>query len=387
MRTLASELTQALESGSYSVYFNCKVYTTTLYGEFQPIKYKLTGMNLSITVYGIVPQSTSIMSVEVELERGVTISGVNYGVTTSKFTVVDGFTKHFDSTSVISEIICSLIPPIYVDFLADTTYEAVITAYCTAIGKTATFKNSTIDFWQQQFYITGQRYISEDARDFLSVLNSKLVYCCDNGNDDILFYYALDVPVSTDYGITSVLPPMYGTGMPLRRRFYALDEFSNPRSAGTATDPVYDLGFISSLDPMPTTYTQSQPFKSTPMPVHLKYQSGDYVNWNSGTLTPYPIEVTENFNKDSTKLKFNVELSQLEYFNIGTNGNIVRIVSEIPVNADNGDLIYNTSNNTFYIYINGIWVPIGTGDLNTYAILLENNDFCLLENDDILLQG
>ncbi|RKY40034.1 MAG: hypothetical protein DRP85_09370 [Candidatus Makaraimicrobium thalassicum] len=386
MRIISAELAKAMREGA-PPYLVCEVYTDTLFAEYTPIAYDLRATTLTITLPGIVPTSTTLKPTKVVLKRGTVINRTNVTISTSKFTVMEGFVAQMPNGQYETTLTAHLIPPRYASFPADGTYEETINLFADAIGATASLRSPTADFWQNQFLPDNQILTYADANSFLRLLKKKhLIYAADNGGEDILFYSAIELPPSIDYNHNDSSTPYIGIGYLTRRRYMAQNEFNEPRVEGLAIDPPHNLGFVAAIDSMPTNTIQPALFKALKVRADLKFQNGDYLTWNDGQATIYPLEAREILKRGATPA-WRTEIRQAEFFTHISSTNPLRILSQLPTSGENGEQIYNVSNDTFYVWVNVQWVPFAEGDFSVYARLLENGDFRLLENGDIRLQG
>jgi hypothetical protein len=340
MRTIDSTLEAALASGHFVPYFKLRVYRNGVKvgGDLQVTKYKLTGNHLSVTANGTVVVSPTPNAVKLILDRGVTIQGTNYLLSTSKFTPLNGTIRKIvpKLLSYESQVEASLIPPMFISFAGDVSYQAAIEAFCIAIGKTAVFKVPAAAYWQYQFLPTGKTVTFNNANNFLALLRQKyFIFCCDNGNEEILFYYALHLPATPD-AYPWAIQEEIGTGYFNRRRFFAKDEVSALRYAGTEGDVLHNLGFLHSTASLPSDYEQRQPI-SVDMPWNLTYQSGDYL-YIDNSYACFPTDVIEVFDLKAHPGLY-TQLRQLEYFTNTEGGalpsTIERVSNYTPLNVSN----------------------------------------------------
>lgn len=119
------------------------------------------------------------------IERGVKLVGVEYTVKSGLF-----FVKTYQEDYGKIKLHGSSYPNLKVSIAAgDGTYQAVIEAFCTAIGKTAVFKISTDPWLSYQFLPTGKSLSLNKAELFESMLKQKytiLMYEESPGN--LVFY-------------------------------------------------------------------------------------------------------------------------------------------------------------------------------------------------------
>ena len=317
MRTINATLQAALDGGGFNAYIKARIRNAPSYDQtFDVLKYKLTGVTLEIKVHGLIPISSPTEPSTIELIRGVTISGVNYTVSTSQFICMSGSVQAATgSVYIFSDVQAHLINPIYISFTADGSYEDAISDFCAAIGKTYTLKNPGATFWTNQFLPTGKAFTSNNAQSFLTLLRQKaLIFACDNGSDDILFYSGTDVPIPQDYDITPDNFYYMDTGYIPKRRYMARDENATLRYSGTAGDVLHNLGFIHSSDSLPTLYEQEQGIKPYAMAIQLYPQDGDFINFDDDQTHLYPAQITETFNPELKAIPWRVEIEQRRMF-------------------------------------------------------------------------
>jgi hypothetical protein len=79
------------------------------------------------------------------------------------------------------------------------------------------------------------------------------------------------------------------------------DQFMTIHYSGSSNNPIHNLGYIDAIQgAVPTNTASPKPFKSSKLPVHLKYRTGDVVKL--GTATNYyqgRVKVTEIFDQKS----------------------------------------------------------------------------------------
>jgi hypothetical protein len=352
MRTLDATLQAALATYHFVPYFKLKVYRNgALISTLDVLKYKLTGTHLSVTTRGLISISTSPDYINIVLERGIVSNGTAYVLDSSKFTPISGHAERLSSKSlyVSTTIEADLVSPKAVSFDGSTSYQTVITSFCTAIGKTPVFKDPGAAYWASQFMPNGTTITLNDARMFLSLLQEKrLIFACDNGGEAILFYCALDIPGAYDASINPVLYNL-GTGYFARRRFMATDENGIVTYAGTVGDILFNLGYKYDADPFPSVYSQAQPLDFT-LPINLQYQDGDKFGIDGNSYSMYPALVTEIFDPKASP-GWQVNVKQLQYFSETEGGALpsgLAIKSPfMPVNTSMFDHILDAScNNT-----------------------------------------
>jgi hypothetical protein len=122
------------------------------------------------------------------VERGVEIGGVEYVEQSGLYFVQpDKFTE--TPGHVVLE--GSSYPNTKIVIAGDDTYQNVIEAFCTEIGKTAVFKDSAAAWLGYQFLATGKQVILNKAERFENLLKQKYtILCYERSPKEIVFYTA-----------------------------------------------------------------------------------------------------------------------------------------------------------------------------------------------------
>ena len=352
MRSIDATLQSTLATGHFIPSFKLKVYTNTvLTSTLDVIKYKLTGTHLSVTVRGLLPVSNSPEWIKVILSRGAVVNGTPIMLDTSLFTPVTGSIEKVSSRGlyVQSSVECELIPPrILTTINASGSYKSVIDAFCTQIGKTAVYKDSGAAFWTSEFLGQGTGLTLNNAQLFLPLLIQKhLIIACDAGSENILFYCALDMPGAADATI-DLLMLNIGTGYYGQRNFLGTDQYGVQRFAGNAADPLWNLGYVQDIDPMPNYYVQNTPIDFETL-INLNYQDGDRFTVDAGNYSLYPAQVTEIFDRKHNP-GWCLAIQQLIYFTNTEGGqlprDIVKSAGMLPLNTSLFNGVLNASAST-----------------------------------------
>jgi hypothetical protein len=320
-RTVDAAVIAAMANMQYDVTFNL-VFTWPGHWtiNLQPVAFKLGPLELEIEVVGAIGQVSRAAPAKVILERKINVAGTVYTYATSMFTPIDGWITSYNDTAntYTTKLKAHIAPPNKVSFTGDDTYKNVITAFCTAIGKTAVFRSPAATYWSNMFYPTGRNYTTNDAKFFFTTLRQKyFIYACDNGNEEILFYAATDCPVIAPTVNLNCAPIILETGTVPYRYFVARDENDTVRTSGNILDPYHNLGYLKSTDNFPVNpfwdWTQADVVKTQKIVPDLTLQSGDFISINSIWYV-YPLEVTESFDR-KTSPTWGIELEQIKYFN------------------------------------------------------------------------
>ncbi len=180
MRTIDATLQTALASGHFTPYIKLRVYLNGYLNATLPVtKYKLTGTHLSVTVRGLVTVSSTPDSVKVILDRGISSSGVDYILSSSKFSPLTGQVQRVTSKHlfVSTALEASLIPPMYVNFDVYTSYENAINQFCAAIGKTYVLKYPSAAYWAYAFLPPGASgVVFNNANNFLNLSGRSILF-------------------------------------------------------------------------------------------------------------------------------------------------------------------------------------------------------------------
>jgi hypothetical protein len=120
------------------------------------------------------------------IERGVSISGVEYVTQSGLY-----FVSKFEEKAGRINIKGSSFPDQKIIIAGDDTYENVITAFCTEIGKTAVFKDTGAAWLSYQFLPAGKQVILNKAERFLNLIRQKyLIQCYERSPKELVFYHA-----------------------------------------------------------------------------------------------------------------------------------------------------------------------------------------------------
>ena len=372
MRTINATLKSAIATGSIDFIARLRVYVSGVYyATLQVLDYKLTGTELEVTAYGLIPASNAPDDIKIILERGVTIAGYEYTLLSSKFTPKTGAASVADNVGIISTTVqAHIVPDKRITFAGDVSYQTAITSFCTAIGKTCSFKRPGDAYWAYQFLPTGRIYTANNAQAFLTFLHQKyFIYCCDNGSEELMFYHALAAPAKDAY----LLPALYkaSVGYYQKRRYLARDENNTVRYGGGATDPIHNLGFVKSTENLPTNYSQLQPV-SFELPISLEYQDGDCFDVDDGNYYMFPAEVTEIFDTKHSPSWY-LTIAQRLYFSSTEGG---ALPSTIEAAAPYTPLNTSKFNGTLSAADNNLQAAMETiDDLNARKVITANRTY------------
>jgi hypothetical protein len=117
--------------------------------------------------------------------RGATVAGVDYTEESGLY-----FVKSYTETPGKIQLKGSSYPNTAITLAGDGTYQSVITAFCTAIGKTATFADPTAAFLAYQFLPDGKQVILNKAERFENLLRQKYTIGVYERSPKELVFYA-----------------------------------------------------------------------------------------------------------------------------------------------------------------------------------------------------
>ena len=237
------------------------------------VSYKLTARQLEFEM----KYTTDIggNQTAIWLERGVTLNGVDYTVTTGRFpiwsqTYLPNGRQH---------TVGGIFPKQYYSAAGDASYQTVIAAICTAFGKTAVFKDGAAAWLAYQFLPDTTLLYLSDANDIFAMMRQKyLIFACDNGSEQILFY-ALDAAAlpAADESVTVNADFKLQISKLRNRQFVWVDQLNVPHQAGSASDPIHNLGFLKTSYSPPARMTPTYIMSAVTRP-RLDVQDGDTVS-------------------------------------------------------------------------------------------------------------
>ncbi len=274
-RVVNATLTAALAAGTGKPFLAVSTGDVdgNVYASATPIAYKLTGTELEVTA-PLPDTFGDVAEKYVWLARGLTINGVSYYVNTSRFAIH----RQVYSPHGLQTITARLFPKQYYSAAGDLTYNQVITAFCTAFGKTAVFKDGAAAWLSYQFLPDGKQIIMNDANSFLAMLQQKyLIFAADGGSEQVLFYAlnSLAVPAA-DFSFAPTADFSIGYNNIRNRLFMWRDEVGTVHSDGTATDPIHNLGYLESTAACPARHNPDFELEVTTRP-DLRIADGDSI--------------------------------------------------------------------------------------------------------------
>ena len=273
MRTVDPILHAALQAGTgqpivkaYVGYANGTVKNshTTVWA------YKLAGTTLEFWI----PSTTNFGSdqEQIWLERGLTIAGVDYTLTTGRFWIWE---EEYLPNSV-TRFKGGLVPHEYYSDAGDDSYDNVITTFFAAFGKTVSYKDDAEAWLAYQFLPAGRQILMNSADRFLNMLRQKrLIGACDNGGEDVRLYSADVLGASV---ATLDFPDDFKlfTTRQRSRQFIWRDEIQATHQEGAVTDPIHNLGYLESTASAPARKSSTFEFVGYLRP-DLRLQDGDTI--------------------------------------------------------------------------------------------------------------
>ena len=395
-RTLNATLEAALDSGNFQPYFLLTVREVgaSVIETATPVSFKLSGIEMEAkwlkqnrTIYD---GFTKPQELEFKLTRGVTIAGVNYTIDSSWYF---GTSQNWDG--IFQTIQASMLPHSRYSAAGDATYQTVIDAICTNYSKTAIYDKSTAVWKSFQFLPTGKTLILNRANDFLTLLKQKrLIYACDNGNDEIRFQSVAtvsDLHSSADHSLQIARFKNMAIDVINNRRFLSRDENNTITYSGDTDAPLWNLGFIKSTDAKPTSNTSSA-IVLEPIAPHLKYLTFDrftitFENWpdidyvSSGILTT---NVIEEYNYEYKEIKWRILLSGFDWGG-GTEGGA--LPGTIEAAAPYTPLNTSHFNNNLDVTVNNIQTLADRVDDHTHGITSPANYSASMTNNQTVNAG
>ena len=276
MRTVDATLTAALQAGTGTPYLKANIGYSGggALHTLNALSYVLTGQTLEFEVAyngDSVGDQTHIW-----LERGLTIAGTNYTVTTSRFRIASQ--RYLPNGHQIAKGI--LFPKQYYSAAGNVSYQTVLDALCTAYGKTAVYRSAYA--WKAyKFFPAGKAISLNDPNYMANLLAQKyLIFYCDNGGEQVLFY-SCDGSLggAADATITAV-DDFYIERTTLRNRFFMWkDEAGTVHTYGNSANPIHNLGYLESTATHPARTTPSNIVQVHTRP-DLRILDGDIVSLN-----------------------------------------------------------------------------------------------------------
>ncbi len=349
MRSIDSTLTSALQAGTGIPYLRGTIgYTNgTVVHDDVVYRYKLTGSTLEFEM----PYTGDVGGDQtcIWLQRGLTIAGVHHTLTTGRFRILS---PHYtpDGRQVAQG---ALFPRQYYSAAGDDTYRNVISAFCTAFGKTAVFRDPAAAWLDYQFLPAGKSIILNDANKFANLLAQKyLIFFCDNGDEEVLFYScAGSLNIAPDLVLSPVNDFTRDRSQRTSRCLIWRDENEAVHTAGSVTDPLHNLGFLPSTASAPARHSAPNLFEARLRP-DLRVVDGDVVQVEAfgGASNGFAL-VTEEFNVGAKHAspKWETIIASNEVFGNTEGGalpsTIERVSNYTPLNTGSFNRFLSSSDN------------------------------------------
>ena len=285
MRTLDSDLSDALDSGSFNAYIKVHIGKGAA-GELaytqQVIKYTLTA--LDCTVICEVPTTTLSNMTKFYIERGITEDGTPNTISTCFF-----YIDHLAFNGRLMSLHGHVFQPNRQRTInAANSYEVNIGAAFSDHSCRDTYENDTED-WLDYIMVPSNRVLSESKYLFTMLRQKYLIYAREQGHtlegallehfSEIELFCATET-IAVEYTITDKL--FYFVAGTDKRYYLWKDQNGAIHTSGTLSYPSHNLGYmLDSYDPPPNV-NSPLPGSRAIVPVHLKYQTGDYITINSG---------------------------------------------------------------------------------------------------------
>jgi len=346
-RTLPAALTTVMDTGIYEPYIRVVINAEpndSGAATLQPMAYQLQALKATVKIPFNATESTFF-----RLVRGAVINGTPSTISSIWFRTIE---YKFDGKFIILE--GEALERSYLSVAADSDYETVIT---TALVDT--FNSITPSFegaaaWKAYtFYPAGKAIVLSPRKNLFTMLKQKyLVFATEDGWDgsaNNMFFFLATATRSVDYTVTDLL--FNETNHVETRKLLTRDEVNSIHTNGAATSIIHNLGFLHSTASLPPNVENNVGAKSSRLPVHLKYRTGDFVTFQkhgNGTSATHRINVIEVLDLQATPAWYQV-LEALEWFG-GTEGGAMPSTIEAaapytPLATGNFDKVLSVNDN------------------------------------------
>lgn len=316
-RALPAALTTTMDSGAYEPYIRVVINEDPIEAgqeTIEPLAFTLEALRATAKI----PSPTSITDPSYfRIVRGALISGTPSTISSIWFKINK---REFDGKFVT--LTGEPLQRGYKSVAMDSTYEDVIDAAlivpAAGINIVANYEGTAA--WKAyQFYPAGRNIILSPYKKLFTILQQKyLVFATEDGWDgaanNMRFFVSTEVP-AVDYTVEDPLFN-YETGQELRK-LIARDEASTIRTNGSSDSLLHNLGFLHSTASLPTNTANNNPKSRTShIPVHLKYRTGDRVTFTRngiGVGITTRIKVTEVLDLQATPAWYQV-LDVLQWY-------------------------------------------------------------------------
>ena len=279
MRIVPPALTTALAEGTHTPFLKAFIgyQDGTVLWTGPALSYKLTGQSLEFEVAyngDAGGDQTCIW-----LERGLTDKDGTLSVTTGKFFIESQ--QYFPNGRQVAK--GKLFPRQYYAAAGDVSYKTVIDALCAAFGKTAVYRDPAAAWLSYQFFPDGKSIILNDPNFMHALLQQKyLIFYCDNGSNDILFYSCAPLIGGSDIIVTATNGFTQEHNNTKARLFLWRDEAGTIHTDGVASNPIHNLGYLESTAACPVRHTPTDLLEVHTRP-DLRFVDGDRIEMHIGT--------------------------------------------------------------------------------------------------------
>jgi len=285
--------------------------------------------------------------------RGAVINGTPSTISTIWFKIIE---YKYDGKFV--ELTGEPLHRSYQSITANSDYETVIESALVEVAAGVSIipnYEGTAAWKAYQFYPTGRTIVLSPRKKLFTILQQKyLIFATEDGwdgsQDNMFFFVATDAR-NTDYTVTDQLFN-YNARQEFRK-IISRDEASVIRSDGASTSPIHNLGFLHSTASLPTnSAVQQAGSRTSKIPVHLKYRTGDKVDFASYGVGINPsamrVNVIEVLDLQSTPAWYMI-LEALQWFGTTEGGAMPSTIEAAapytPLTTGNFDGILSVNDN------------------------------------------
>lgn len=362
-RTLPAALTTVMDAGIYEPYIRVVTASdpATTAETVQPLGYKLEPLRATVTI----PMSAANDNSWFRIVRGAVINGTPSTISSIWFRTID---YKYNGKFVTLE--GEPLAREYMSIAANSDYQTVIeTALLRDVGQIVASYEGTAAWKAYQFYPAGKNIILSPIKNLFTMLQQKyLIFATEDGfdgTDDNMFFFVATATRSTDYTIIDQL--FNFNAHTTTRKLISRDEANTVHTSGASTDVLHNLGFLHSTASQPTNNpVQQAGSRSSKLPVHLKYRTGDKVDiTQDANINPQPmrIRVTEVLDLNSTPAWYQI-IETLEWYGSTEGG---PMPSTIEAAAPYTPLMTGNFNNVLSANDNNVQAAMETIDDHTHA--------------------
>ena len=240
------------------------------------LNFKITDITAECTI----PYSASYLAnAYFAIERGVMVAGTPVTIRTIYYVITSMITGPKGIT-----LQGHILPPSFSSFNGCIWYMDVLDKLVGLNGwtmdQTVTYEDPAAAWLSYLFYPAGRNLTLANMQTFFNVLAQKyMIYPAENM--DGLFIFQATTAKAKDYDIIDEL--LHHETVTTARRLMWRDQFMTVHYSGSSNNPIHNLGYIDGIQgAVPTNTPSPKPFKSSKLPVHLKYRTGDVVEDRHG---------------------------------------------------------------------------------------------------------